>query len=262
MGFWSYDSDTIIIYSMGVLIVVLIISIVYLKCRSRTNRLSFHGSPGDQMMKETINGRAEEDISDTGKQITHYQQIEVPNSASHGCASNIKCETNLQPECQQTVVQVEGNTKRTEISRGNGDPDKSGRLDKEGYLIRRHPVKWVSKDLEKYHEYNYPDAMSTQDRGHYSATRSDHLNPSVNSPDIQIHHHYHQGEDLLDNFCKEAHDRDYRVYAVPNEDSTNVREETGGYHSHAPFSSKTSDSRVYESRIQPVNNDDRINISV
>ena len=49
--FWAYNRNTIIIFLMGVLVVMLIIAIVYLWCRGRNRRLTFQGSSGDQMMK-------------------------------------------------------------------------------------------------------------------------------------------------------------------------------------------------------------------
>ena len=196
-------------------------------------------------------------MSDTETRIPiHYQHIEVPKNVPHGCSTNIKCERNVRPGFQQTVSQVGGNRKRTGNSLGKGDSSESGSLDKEGYLIPMQSLKGITKDLDEYHEYDYPDARSTQDRSNHSATYCDDHNPSTTSPDIQIHHHYHQGEDLPGYGSKEAHDRDYLVYVVPNADSGNLREDTDGYHGYdypdTQFSSKTADSHVYESRLQKV----------
>ena len=203
-GFWPHNPNTIILVSMGLFIAVLIVSIACFKCRGKTRRSTFHGSSGDQMMKETTNAGSREDISDTGKRrLMHYQQPTVPKNVPHGCSTDIKCETNLQPGFQQTVAHVEGTVKRSEISRES----ESGRQDREGYPIPMRPLKGVSKEIEEYHEYNYPDAKSIQEYALHSI--NSHDDPSNDSPDIQIHHHYHQGSDSLRVGPKEAHDKDY-----------------------------------------------------
>ena len=207
-----YIPEIILIFSAGFVVTLLVIGIVCFRCRGRNKRSTFHASSGDQMMKETINAGSEEDISDSGKRITtQYQHIEGPkNDALHGCSNDIKCEANLQPRFQQqTVAQIggiAGNMKRTGISRGSGDISGSGSLDEEGYMILMHPLKGAIKEIEEYHEYNYPHAKSIQECDHHSR---DDQNPSTDSPDIQIHHHYHQGCDSLGVGLKETNDNDY-----------------------------------------------------
>ena len=262
---------------MGLFMAVLIVGIACFKCTGRTRRSTFLGSSGNQMMKETINVGSDQDQSDTGKRrATDHQQFEVPKNVLHGCSNYIKCEANLQPRFQQTVAQVGGlggKRKRTHgISGGSGDFSKfsgSGSLDKE-VLILMNPLKGAIKEIEEYHEYNYPHAKSIQECDHHSR---DDQNPSTNSPDIQIHHHYHQGSDSLGADLKETNDNDYydsghhsatfhddhnpsinsgdtkiyhhyhqgsdslrfgcqEAHGKDHEDPTNVRAETDGYHSY------------------------------